>query len=210
MDLTALLEIAPGTTSVVGSGGKTTLLRTLANILPGTVALTTSTRIFPFEGMPVFDGSSLDDVREALSSNRAACIGSPADAGKLSAPRCSFEELCRCADYVLIEADGSRGLPLKAHERWEPEVPACSTQTILVVGARGLNQPIRDSVHRAKRFCELAACRESDLATPERVARAINVEALATRVLISQVTPLTRHAAEELASMLNAPASLWE
>lgn len=210
MDLGMALHVQRGVTAIIGSGGKTTLLRTLAGELPGSIALTTSTHIFPFDGMPVLDGSKLDEVRGSLAGNRVACVGSPAADGKLAAPCCSFEELGCCADYVLVEADGSRSLPLKAHESWEPVVPPVSTQAILVVGARGLNRSICSAAHRVERFCELAACHPDDLATPARVARVINAEALATRVLISQISPENRPAAQELASLLDVPALLWK
>ena len=41
--------------SVIGSGGKTTLLRRLAQRLPGTVILTTSTHMFPFPDLPLVE-----------------------------------------------------------------------------------------------------------------------------------------------------------
>ena len=51
------LNIPRGVTAVIGSGGKTTLLRTLSRELPGTVLLATTTHILPFEGVPlVTDG----------------------------------------------------------------------------------------------------------------------------------------------------------
>ena len=49
--LTPLLEIRPGLTAVIGSGGKTTLLRTLGRELAEAghrVLLCTTTKIFPF------------------------------------------------------------------------------------------------------------------------------------------------------------------
>ena len=42
------LGIQKGITAVIGSGGKTTLLSVLAQELPGTVLLCTSTHIRPF------------------------------------------------------------------------------------------------------------------------------------------------------------------
>ena len=39
MDFSKLLEVYPGVTAVIGSGGKTSLLRRLAAELPGTVLL---------------------------------------------------------------------------------------------------------------------------------------------------------------------------
>ena len=43
MQLYERLGVPCGVTAVIGSGGKTTLLRTLSRELPGTVILTTTT-----------------------------------------------------------------------------------------------------------------------------------------------------------------------
>ena len=54
---TQALEIVPGVTAVIGGGGKTTLLRTLGGELAAAghaVLLCTTTKIFPFPGIPSF------------------------------------------------------------------------------------------------------------------------------------------------------------
>ena len=48
MDFSKLLGLRPGVTAVIGSGGKTSLLRRLAAELPETVLLCTTTHIRPF------------------------------------------------------------------------------------------------------------------------------------------------------------------
>ena len=53
MDFSKLLGLRPGVTAVIGSGGKTSLLRRLAAELPGTVLLCTTTHIRPFEEYPL-------------------------------------------------------------------------------------------------------------------------------------------------------------
>ena len=107
-----------------------------------------------------------------------------------------------------MEADGSRGLPLKAHAPWEPVVPGVSSQTILVVGASGLGRPVREVAHRAERFCELAGCAPGDAATPELVARVIAAEGLATRVLVNQAdTDELLARARELTRWLDVPVT---
>ena len=50
MQLYERLGVPCGVTAVIGSGGKTTLLSALSRELPGTVILTTTTHILPFEG----------------------------------------------------------------------------------------------------------------------------------------------------------------
>ena len=205
MALAELLGVRPGVTSVIGSGGKTSLLAALARELPGTIVLTTTTHILPFEGMPLVTSTDACDVRAALAKSRVVCVGSQAEKnGKLVAPSLGIDTLAALADYVLVEADGARRFPLKAHAPWEPVIPACSNRTILVFGASGLGGPVREVVHRPEIFCELTSCAPNDLATPELVARAANTEALADVALINQedVAPDT---ARELAVLLGIP-----
>ena len=127
MQLYERLGVPCGVTAVIGSGGKTTLLRTLSRELPGTVILTTTTHILPFEGVPLLTAPTEDEVRAALARSRVLCLGTPAPEGKLTAPSLPFSLLEQLADYVFVEADGSRRLPLKAHAPHEPvRVQNCS------------------------------------------------------------------------------------
>ncbi len=206
MGLAELLGAGRGVTSVVGSGGKTSLLAALARELPGTVVLTTTTHILPFAGVPLVTSADADDVRAALAESRVVCVGSQAEKnGKLAAPELDMDVLAALADHVLVEADGSRRLPLKAHAPWEPVIPACSERTVLVLGASGLDHPVREVVHRPERFCELAGCAPDDPATPELVARAANAEALADVTLVNQAD-VAPGASRELAGLLDVPA----
>ena len=206
MGLAELLGAGRGVTSVIGSGGKTSLLAALARELPSTVVLATTTHILPFAGVPLVTSADADDVRAALAESRVACVGSQDEKdGKLVTPELSMDVLVALADHVLLEADGSRRLPLKAHAPWEPVIPACSERTVLVLGASGLDHPVREVVHRPERFCELAGCAPDDPATPELVARAANAEALADIALVNQAD-VAPDAARELADLLDVPA----
>lgn len=206
MALAETLGVRPGVTSVIGSGGKTSLLSALARELPGTVVLTTTTHILPFADVPLVTSADADDVRAALAESRVVCVGSQAEKnGKLVTPELGIDALASLADHVLVEADGARRLPLKAHAPWEPVIPACSDRTILVLGASGLGRPVREKVHRPELFCELAGCAPDDPATPELVARAANAEALADVALVNQAD-VAPDAARELAVLLDIPA----
>ena len=210
MNCQQTLHIQQGITAVIGSGGKTTLLRELARELcddGATVLLTTTTHFLPFPDAASGVGMPKAQLADVLSQHGAAYVGTPTEDGKLSAPELSPAELARVADYVLVEADGSKRLPLKGHAAWEPVIPDGSDQVILVVGASGLNKPVAEVVHRPEVFCELAGCAPTDLATPERVARAINAERLADRVAINQAdSPQALLAAQKLTGLLDAPA----
>lgn len=206
MALAETLGVRPGVTSVIGSGGKTSLLSALARELPGTVVLTTTTHILPFPDVPLMTSEDAADVRAALAASRVVCVGSQAEKdGKLVAPELGIDALASLADHVLVEADGARRLPLKAHAPWEPVIPACSGRTILVLGTSGLGHPVREKVHRPELFCELVGCTPDDLATPELVARAANAEALADVALVNQAD-VAPDAAHDLAALLAIPA----
>jgi probable selenium-dependent hydroxylase accessory protein YqeC len=56
------------------------------------------------------------------------------------------------SDYVLVEADGSKGLPLKAHGSHEPVVPEDTDHLIWVVGASGFGRPAGEVLHRPEHF----------------------------------------------------------
>ena len=93
MQLYERLGVPCGVTAVIGSGGKTTLLRTLSRELPGTVILTTTTHILPFEGVPLLTAPTENEVRAALARSRVFCLGTPAPEGKLTAPSLPFSLL---------------------------------------------------------------------------------------------------------------------
>ena len=68
--LPSLLDVRPGVTAVIGSGGKTTLLVALAALLAAqsregartSVVLATSTRILPFPELPLYTADSADEL----------------------------------------------------------------------------------------------------------------------------------------------------
>jgi probable selenium-dependent hydroxylase accessory protein YqeC len=179
MNCTNSLEIPVGVTSVVGSGGKTTLLRALSDELTArghSVILTTTTHIMPFEGIELVSSPDEVSLGRALAQAHVACVGSFGENGKFEPSLLPVERLAELADHVLVEADGSKRLPLKAHASYEPVVPSCSARCVLVVGASGFSRPVSESVHRPELFCARADCAPDDLATPELVARVITRE----------------------------------
>ena len=185
MELWELLGIRPGLTAVIGSGGKTSLLRVLAQELShrGTVLVSTTTRIMRPNWCPF--AATAAELCDGFAHSPIVCAGSYNPEGKLTAP--DFPGWQHAADFVLVEADGSRQLPLKAHAEHEPVIPACSRQVICVVGLSGLHRPVAEAVHRAELFCSLADCSPEDAATPERVARQLIQEHLADTYFLNQV-----------------------
>ena len=186
MKLAPLLKIEKGVTAIIGSGGKTTLLRTLSGELPGRVLLCTSTHFQGYADLPTVLDPTEADLRKALAAHPIVCAARRSPTGKLVDCGLPYETLADLADFVLVEADGSRRRPLKAHALHEPVIPPCTRQVICVVGLSGLHRPVSEVVHRPELFCSLASCTPEDEATPERVARALVQEHLADTYFLNQ------------------------
>lgn len=163
--LAAALHLSPReVVAFVGAGGKTTALHMLADELAaadGVVVVTTTTAMFRHQMTAVgpllleSDGDDMTDrLRRTLAAGRPVAVAhgdgargkvigiSPAAADRLWA-----EGL---ADCLIVEADGSRGLPLKAFGAHEPQVPATATTIVAVAGMDALGSPLDDDhVHRA-------------------------------------------------------------
>lgn len=212
MLLAELLDIRPGITAVIGGGGKTTLLRTLGEELAETgarVVLCATTKIFPFSGLVNQVSPTEEALSEALNMDRLVCAGNPVPGtGKLTAPELSIERLTKLADYVLVEADGSAGRPLKAHAPHEPVIPPEANQAILVAGASGFGRRISEAAHRPALYARLAGTSEDVPAVPEAAAAVLAAEGLHNRVFINQVeTAADRKQAAALAALLSCPTA---
>lgn len=168
MKIAELLQIRKGITSIIGGGGKTSLMFALAeNLAPeGRVIVTTSTKIKKPEGYTIIHDANREAVEIAFDSSEKNIIvlGEPCDGEKLKASVMDFSVMSQLADYVIVEADGSKNLPLKAHADYEPVIPGSSTSNIqsgekdcsviYVVGADGFNGRISEVCHRPKLYCD--------------------------------------------------------
>lgn len=181
---------ARGVVSIVGAGGKTSLMFHLARLLSEAgqkVLTTTTTKIY----VPTPDQSTtvwVADDPQAILSQATAGPGQPShltaaaariDAeGKLKGFAPDAIDLFAASglfDWILVEADGAARRPLKAPGDHEPVIPAGSTVVIAVVGLDALDSPLSEAgVFRA----DLAAARMglqlgADI-TPGALCRLIN------------------------------------
>ena len=211
MKLSEALDVRPGVTAIIGGGGKTTLMECLAAELAAQarVIVCTTTHIYPEQTMPCLISPTEAEVRAALARAGCVCVGSVSENGKFSVPELPFRTLCALAGYVLVEADGAKHLPLKAHAAHEPVVPPEANQTILVVGASGFGKPMRESVHRAPIAAQALGVGEDTIVTPELWADFLNFEALHTRVLVNQAeNEQEQTTARALAAGLHCPVCM--
>lgn len=217
MEISPLLSVEKGVTALIGGGGKTTLMAALAEELRprGSVVITTSTHIQRPSQYPLLLTADPAVVSAALTEHGVVCVAAEGPEGKLTAPALSFDVLRALADFVLVEADGAKRLPLKAHAPHEPVIPSCARQTIYVVGADGFGRPIRQVCHRPERYAALCGAAEDDIVTPARQAAVLRAEGYDTGwVYINKVeTAADRANAGALAALLPGTVvagSLWE
>ncbi len=206
MKLCDVLEIREGVSAIMGSGGKTGLIQRLAEELRprGTVLLCTTTKMW----LPRKDVvcSTVQEAEKMLQAAGMAYLGQPDTAqGKLCPPAAAGWETL--ADFVLVEADGAAGRPLKAHAPWEPVLPACRQQTVCVVGAAGLGRPIGEAAHRPELFARCCGAPMEAPATPECVAAVLQAEAFADRIFINQTDATTGTEVQQLARLLPWPVA---
>ena len=132
--------------SITGSGGKTSLMFAWARELSAagrSVAVTTTTHMGAGQTAPDEEGIAM-----YVSPD-------PDRPGKVMAPPAEvMEELYETADVVLIEADGSRLMPLKWPAPWEPAVPERTDITVCVAGLSALGRPLSDVMYRADELPE--------------------------------------------------------
>ena len=261
--LSEALGIKKGVNAIIGSGGKSSLLKSLSLELSqkGSVLLTTSTHILPFshcdnicfsdENVSISDenvsilnenalisnenvsalnknistlkeknllpGEDIHSEEEALKNSKALlqrkvlslwnksqnpilCLGTLEKNGKLSPFPLPFSALEKMADYVLVEADGSKRLPGKAHGQNEPQIPKESQRTVLVFGASALHKPISEVIHRVEIFQNFftPSLPPETLLTKELLLQAFRKENLGDCLFVNQLDCLTKKEAGEL------------
>ena len=182
-----LLREEQGVLSLTGGGGKTSLMFHLARQLARSgkrVLTTTTTRIFvPTADQSetvLVDADPVAILRRLSSPRRApghvtAAAARLADAGKLigfvpEAIRVFAES--GLFDWIIVEADGSAGRPLKAPAEHEPVIPPDTTVLVSVAGLEVLGLPLTEKLvfrsELAGGLMQLAAgeiITENDLAT---------------------------------------------
>jgi probable selenium-dependent hydroxylase accessory protein YqeC len=171
--------------SLVGAGGKTSLMFRLARelVLGGKqVVTTTTTRILePFaeESPCLFVDSENEKIRrflkEYLSSYRHITVAQERlGAGKLKGISSGFaQDLSRLEeiDYLIVEADGAAGHPIKAPKEGEPVIPFSTTLTVALSGVDGLGLELREeNVFRSERVSRLTGLSQGNRMTEEAMA----------------------------------------
>lgn len=211
--------------AIVGAGGKTTTMYTLADELAAQgkrVIMTTTTHIFiPKRGeTDTFIVSPelprlLGMIAGAWLQHRRVTVGSASTSGKLAGLPAEqpYELLSRGgADVVIVEADGARHLMIKAPAEHEPVIPTHTNLALLLISAEALNQPLTSEIaHRPEHIARVTGLNPGDLLTPAHVARLVTSEQGALKhipetapafLLLTHATQERQQAVQELAALV--------
>lgn len=161
--------------AVVGSGGKTTLIRKLAQRYRSqgkSVFVTTSTHMF-IEEDTLLTGDA-DTILQVLEDKGYAMAGIPDGLKFKALPEETYNEVCKYADVVLVEADGSKHLPLKYPNDTEPVIPDNAQEIILVCGLNALGRKAKDVCHRLELVKACLGIGEDTIITPVHVQKLLS------------------------------------
>jgi molybdenum cofactor cytidylyltransferase len=205
--------------SIVGAGGKSTILLSLGRELAARgqrVILTTTTKMAADQiTEPTCRSDDPADVEKALEPTRPLFVVTGKVPGKVTGPSAEsvdrlFEETT--ADHVIVEADGARSMSIKAPANHEPVIPSHTTIVVVVVGIDAIGRPISDVSYRPDLVAGIAGIGEDELLTCEHVAAVLlhpegGLKGIPTRarvvMALSRVTPETDQTATRLAGSLD-------
>jgi probable selenium-dependent hydroxylase accessory protein YqeC len=188
----SLMLTGGGVVSLVGAGGKTSLMFRIARELSraGALVLTTTTTKILMPGQnqssKVIVSNSLEEILRksgmlikdvphitAASEVRTAKVDVKSRQTQLGQRRKLIgfqpefiDALCHAGvfNWILVEADGAAGKPLKAPDPHEPVIPKSTARLIAVLGLDGVGKPLdNESVFRPHRFAEITGLRQGDI-----------------------------------------------
>ena len=183
--------------TVVGSGGKTSLIWRLAASLAAppvtfgapsvarrTILVTPTTKMFVPSGPPkpydlYYDGRNNKRRDGADFPNPVPGITLAGmfneTSGKLeSLPLEVLAKISPRYDFSLMEGDGARELPLKAWNDDEPVIPAFTDLTIGVLPLWPLGLPVSEKIiHRLPLFLSLTGAAQGEALKPEHITRLV-------------------------------------
>lgn len=167
--------------SIVGAGGKTTMMFKLARELceDSKVLITTTTKIFKPEEEQydklVVAPEKFDEYNKCKDNGIYIYARGISEENKLlSLTSEDLDQAREHFDYIIIESDGSKGLPLKGWKETEPVIYEKTDKTIAIIDITALGLHATDkNVHRCELFCEIAKAKRGDRIRIDHLVRMI-------------------------------------
>lgn len=172
--------------AIVGGGGKTSLMFALAGQLRlegRRVVTATTTKIWhreaqksPFIVFSRTDPGWRKNVREGLQRHGHVfvCQGL-LESGKVEGIKPAVADLLYqdpAVDYLILEADGAAGRPVKAPAEHEPVIPSSATMVVAMMGLEAMGKPLGPGVvFRQDQFESITRLRPGEKLTPGALAK---------------------------------------
>lgn len=204
--------------SIIGAGGKSTILFTLGKELadPSRRVILTTTTMMAADQVtePTCWTDDPIEVEKVLEPGLPLFVVTAEIPGKATGPTPAAVDrlfLETSADFVIVEADGARSMSIKAPAAHEPVIPRLSTTVIVVAAIDAIGRPISEVAHRPERVANLAGIGIDDPLTITDAARVLlhgdgGLKGIPgpTRVVmaITKVTQRTEESANRLATIL--------
>lgn len=160
--------------AIVGSGGKTTLLKQKAEAyrrMGRKVFVTTSTHMFIEPDTVLSDDPKV--IIEKLETDGYVMAGIP-DGVKIRAlSPDTYAAVCSRADVALVEADGSKHMPIKFPNETEPVIYDNTDEIWVVCGLHALGRPVREVAHRLELVRQCLGISDETPITPAHVLKLV-------------------------------------
>ena len=198
----ALRMSSSASVAFIGAGGKTTAMFQLAKQLASPVIITATSHLGAWQ-LGLADQHIIAETLAPLEVLEEGWGGNILVTGGMDGDRTKpihndllywLHQFCGYHSIpLLVEADGSRGKPVKAWAEHEPPIPSFADMVIQVVGLTGLQKPLSEAhVHRPEIFSKLSGLRLGELITPDSLAHVLthtegglkNIPARARRIAI--------------------------
>lgn len=172
--------------AIVGAGGKTTLLFQLARQLPPPVVVAATTHLGRYQlgyadrHIQITSELTDENLRQSIGRGVTLFTGPlSADDHEMGLTMDQMERIRVAASEkhlpIIIEADGSRTLPLKAPGAHEPPIPDWVTKVIVIVGMNGIGKSLSgEFVHRPEIFSRISGVAPGEPITIDAVIRVLS------------------------------------
>jgi len=171
--------------SIVGGGGKTSIMMLLAKELKASgkrVLITTTTAIYvpgerSIDRLLLGKNSFKEFIFLSSPTDGITAAAKFSDGVKLKGFDPDFVDSISdlgIFDFIIVEADGSRGAPIKAPAENEPVIPRNTDRIIGMIGLDCVGEKVYSKyVHRSEQFCKITGCSAGDDVSPRMVSRLI-------------------------------------